>query len=262
MRVQHVVLHDDTRGAAGFQYRRTAGPPITTFIGNHYMEGGTECGTFLETASPDGEEEGIGETSRLRRGVRKLLGRGTEPRVLREEGQDADDGAYWEEEDEGGEWNDEDGSRHLIRGEDDRLDGDTYVGSSKVPLLRVDDYEDSIRESCSDVGEEEDDDDQDTDDADTDEDDSDDSDDSDDTDKDETDYETIPLLGGLITIKFKNRAEEVIELARTISSCSTCAPIENIATALMVSCHVGLAVGLGRCSMGIGTSRGLLDLEV
>ena len=55
------------------------------------------------------------ETSRLRRGVGKLLGRETEPRVLREEGQDADDGAYWEEEDEGGEWNEEDGSRHLIR---------------------------------------------------------------------------------------------------------------------------------------------------
>ena len=36
-------------------------------------------------ASPEG-------TSRLRRGVRKLLGRETEPRVLREEGQDADDG--------------------------------------------------------------------------------------------------------------------------------------------------------------------------
>ena len=71
------------------------------------------------------------------------------------------------------------------------------MGSSKVPLLRVDDYEDSIREPCSDVGEEEEDDnDQDTDKADTDEDDSDDSDDRDDSDDsedvmtriDETDY--------------------------------------------------------------------------
>ena len=71
------------------------------------------------------------------------------------------------------------------------------MGSSKIPLLRVDDYEDSIREPCSDVGEEEDDD-QDTDDADTDEDDSDDSEDDDDTDKDETNYETIPFLEALL----------------------------------------------------------------
>lgn len=56
--------------------------------------------------------------------------------------------------------------------------------------------------------------------------------------------------------------EEAIEPGRTISSCSTCAPMENIAAALMVSCHIGLAVGLGRHSMGIGASRGLLDLEV
>ena len=30
----------------------------------------------------------------------------------------------------------------------------------------------------------------------------------------------------------------------------------------MVSCYIGVAVGLGRHSMGIGASRGLLDLEV
>ena len=43
----------------------TAGPPITMFVGNHYLERGTECGTFLETASLDGEEEGIGANTCL-----------------------------------------------------------------------------------------------------------------------------------------------------------------------------------------------------
>ncbi|KAK3169604.1 hypothetical protein OEA41_008988 [Lepraria neglecta] len=79
------------------------------------------------------------------------------------------------------------------RSENDGLDSDTYVGSNKVTLLRVDDYEDSIREPRSDVGEE-DDDDQDTDDADTDEDDSDDSDDSDDTTKTKLTMRPSPFL--------------------------------------------------------------------
>ena len=43
------------------------------FIGNHYMERGTECGTFLETASPNGEEEGIGRILALMLVVGRLL---------------------------------------------------------------------------------------------------------------------------------------------------------------------------------------------
>ena len=51
----------------------TARPPITMFIGNHYMERGTECGTFLETASPDGGRRGLGRILALMLVVGRLL---------------------------------------------------------------------------------------------------------------------------------------------------------------------------------------------
>ena len=196
--------------------------------------------------------------SKPRRAITRLLGRQNGPKVLRHERQDGKENKTMKDEkeeeeeqglSEGAENEDAEGDNSDWSNDDDDDEGyDRCVYSCLKSHLHKDgQYDSAIHfDSCyeEEGGEEED--------------------DGPGDDKHEIGEHGTEddITGRIAQNDSKTKVEDAPTLARNVSKCSTCAPMTNITTALRVSSHIGLAVGLGRRSLGIGTSCERLDLDV